>query len=452
MKNNITGWIVAAVAFTTGAGVSAQNLQSAYFDDNYLYRFQANPAFGNEGHGFVSFPGIGNLDVTTNGTIGLDNIFYNINGETTTLLNPGISAAEALDGMKDHSRIGIDLRETILAIGFKAFKGYNTISISARASASIGLPKEIVRLAKDGLANDTYDLSNLGGTGRGWAEIALNHSHNITNKLRVGGTFKLLMGVASFDAKVNTANLKLHKDNYIGEVDADMHASMKNFEWETDYNDRTRRHYVSGANVDDFSPINGFGVAVDLGAVYTLNKDWEFSLAFTDLGFINWKNDVVATTNGLQSVETNSFSFNVDNNDSWDKFRDNLSMLYELENKGVAGSRTTGIGATMTAGAQYTLPVYRRLKFGLLNTTRINGEYSWTEFRVSANVEPVKVLSLGLNAAMGTFGPSFGGIVNLKAPFANFYVASDCFPGKLAKQYAPLNSNINLNLGINVPF
>lgn len=452
MKLNITRWLMATVVATAATGVSAQNLQSAYFDDNYLYRFQSNPAFGNEGTGFVAMPGLGNLNIGTNGTIGLDQIFYNVNGETTTLLNPNISASEALGGMKDRSRLGVDLRETILAFGFKAFKGYNTISVSARTSASIGLPKEIVRMAKEGLSNDTYDLSNLGGTGRAWAEVALNHSHQINKQLRVGATLKVLVGVASFDARVNTANFHLNQDNYIGEVDAEMHASIKNFAWQTDYNDRTRRNYVNGADLDGFSPINGMGAAIDLGAVYTLNKDWEFSLAFTDLGFINWKNDVVATTNGLQSVETDSFSFNVDNNDSWDKFRDNLSMLYELEDKGDMGSRTTGIGATMTAGAQYSLPVYRRLKFGLMNTTRINGDFSWTEFRLSANIEPVKILSAGVNVGMGTFGASFGGIVNLKAPGFNLFVATDCMPGKLAKPGVPLNSNLNVNLGINFPF
>lgn len=452
MKHNITRWLTASVAALSIAGAGAQTLRSGYFDDNYLYRFQANPAFGNEGKGFVAMPGLGNLNVGTNGTIGLNKIFYNLNGETTTLLNPGISASEALDGIKDHSRIGVDLRETILAFGFKAFKGYNTVSVSARTSASIGLPKSIIRLAKEGVANETYDLSNLGGTGRAWAEVALNHSHSINSRLRIGATLKVLVGVGSFDARVNTANLKLQEDRYIGEVDAEMHASIKNFLWKTDYNDRTNRHYVNGADLDEFSPVNGFGAAVDLGAVYTLSPDWEFSLAFTDLGFINWKNDVVATTGGLQQADTDSFSFNVDNNDSWDEFRDNLSMLYELDDKGDTGSRTTGIGATMTAGAQYTLPVYRRLRFGLMNTTRINGDFSWTEFRLSANIEPVRVLSLGVNAGMGTFGASFGGIVNLKAPGFNFFVATDCMPGKLAKQYAPLNSNLNVNLGINFPF
>lgn len=453
MKHNITRWLTAILTVaSTIAGTNAQSLQSGYFDDNYLYRFQANPAFGNEGHGFVAMPGLGNLNVGTNGTIGLNHLFYNINGETTTLLNPNISASKALDGIREHMRLGIELRETILAFGFSGMNGYNTFSISARSQASIGLPKSIIRLAKQGLANETYDLSNFGGQGCVWAEVALNHSHRINDKLRIGVSLKGLVGIVSFEAKVKTANLHLNKDKYIGEVDAEMHASIGGFAWETSYNDRTHRNYVSGGNIDSFSPINGFGAAVDLGAVYTLTPDWEFSLAFTDLGFIKWKNNLTATTNGLQSVDTESLIFNVDNNDSWDKFSDNLSMLYELEDKGDTGSRLTGIGATMTAGAQYSLPVYRKLKFGLMNTTRINGDFSWTEFRLAANIEPVKVLSLGVNAGMGTFGARFGGIFNIKAPGFNLFVATDCIPGKLAKQYAPLNSNLNVNLGLNFPF
>ena len=106
----------------------------------------------------------------------------------------------------------------------------------------------------------------------------------------------------------------------------------------------------------------------------------------------------------------------------------------------------------MTAGAQYSLPVYRKLKFGLMNTTRINGSYSWTDFRLSANIQPVKVFSAGVNIAAGTFGVHFGGIINVNVTGFNLFVSTDCMPGKLAKQYAPLNSNANLNLGINFPF
>ena len=106
----------------------------------------------------------------------------------------------------------------------------------------------------------------------------------------------------------------------------------------------------------------------------------------------------------------------------------------------------------MTLGAKYTFPLYRKLHFGLMNTTRINGDFSWTDFRLSANVRPVKFVSAGINLGVGTFGASFGWILDFKCPGFNLFLASDCIPGKLAKQYVPLNSNMNLNFGLNFPF
>lgn len=443
---------MAAVIAMLPVCASAQNLQSGYFDDNYLYRFQSNPAFGNEGHGFVAMPGLGNLNAGTSGTIGVENIFYNVNGKTTTLLNPGVSASEVLDGLKDKNRLGINMRETVLAFGFSGLGGYNTFSISARADMGFSLPKDIFRLAKEGLENTTYDLSHLNARGAGWAEIALGHSHKINDRLRIGATLKLLAGVASVQTNVNTASLQLREDTWVAGVDAELHTSLKNIRYKTKYNEDTRRNYVNGIEIEDFSPISGYGMAVDLGAVYRLNDDWEFSASLLDLGFISWDNNHVASTNGLQQVVTDDYSFNVDNNDSWDKFKDNLTMLYQLEDLGDTGSRMSGIGATMNIAAQYTLPVYRRAKFGLLSTTRFNGPFTWTDFRLSANIEPVNCLSAGVNLGMGTFGPSFGWIVNLKAPGFNLFVATDHTPCKLAKPGVPLNSNADFNFGINFPF
>ena len=39
----------------------AQGLNSAYFTNDYKYRHDLNPAFGND-QNYVSFPGIGNIN------------------------------------------------------------------------------------------------------------------------------------------------------------------------------------------------------------------------------------------------------------------------------------------------------------------------------------------------------------------------------------------------------
>ena len=448
---SLIGGTVIAFALACTPAADAQNMQTGYFDDNYMYRFQSNPAFANE-NGFVSMPGLGNLNVGVDGTIGVKHILYNINGKTTTLLNPGVSAAEVLDGLKNKSRLGVSLRETVIAVGFKGIGGYNTVSVGARADLNIGLPKDIFRLAKEGVSNSVYDLSGLSARAAGWAEVSLGHSHAIGKKLRVGANFKVLVGVGSAVTKIDRAELQLHDNVWNGIVNARLNTSVKGLTYKQGYNDKTNREYVNGFDFDDFSPVNGFGVAFDLGAVYELTKDWQLSASLLDLGFISWGNNMEATTGGEQQVSTDEFTFNVDNNDSFDKFKDNLSKLYQLEDKGDQGSRISGIGATFNIGAQYTLPVYRRLKFGLLNTTRINGNFSWTDFRLSANVEPVHWFSATASFGMGTFGPALGWMVNFKTKGINFFVATDTTPFKLAKQGVPLNSNANVNLGLNFPF
>lgn len=451
-KNILGGTAVIAAILAGSFQASAQNLQSGYFDDNFLYRFQSNPAFANEGHGFVAMPGLGNLNMGTNGTLGVKHILYNVNGRTTTALNPEISAAEVLDGMKDKGRIGINVRETLLACGFSGLGGYNTVTVGVRSDINISLPKDIFRLAKEGPSNSTYDLSNLGARGAAWAEIGLGHSRKINERLRVGATLKVLVGVGGFSTNIKDAHLELGENSWNAVVDAELKSNIKGLRYKQKFNEDTRRNYVNGFDMDDFGPVGGFGAAVDLGAVYKLNNDWEFSASLLDLGGISWSETAEASTDGPQQVRTDEYSFNVDNNDTWDKFSDNLSMLYQLEDKGNTGSRFTGIGATLNLAAQYTFPLYRRLKFGALSSTRFNGPFTWTEMRVSAQVEPVKWFSAGVNLAEGTFGFGFGWILNFKTPGFNLFLASDRTPGTLAKQGIPLNSNANFNLGLNFPF
>ena len=58
MKQIIKSAAAASLITISVFGASAQN-RSAYFTDNYTYRYQLNPAFGNE-LGFFSMPVLGN--------------------------------------------------------------------------------------------------------------------------------------------------------------------------------------------------------------------------------------------------------------------------------------------------------------------------------------------------------------------------------------------------------
>ncbi len=160
-----------------------------------MYRFKMNPAIGNN-RGFVAFPALGNLDIALSGTAKVKDFIYNVNGRTTTFLNPQVSTSKFLNSLGSNSRLGTTINAGILSAGFKAFGGYNTVNISTRADVNLNLPKELFRLMKQGLQNDTYDISDMRANASAWAEIGLGHSRDINKRLRIGATLKILVGGA----------------------------------------------------------------------------------------------------------------------------------------------------------------------------------------------------------------------------------------------------------------
>ena len=235
-------------------------------------------------------------------------------------------------------------------------------------------------------------------------------------------------------------------------TNAEIPANLAGLRYQTEYSKETGRDYVSGMDMDHMG-VGGYGLAFDLGATYELNDDWRFSLAFNDLGFISWKNNVVASTQGDRTFRLSDYTLDpADMEGSFDDMEDRLYTLYQLDNLGDKGSRTRAIAATMNVGAEYVFPLYRPLTFGLLNTTRIAGDFTWTDFRLSAQVRPVKCLSAAVNYGIGTFGSSFGWVLNLSTTGFNLYFGMDHTLGTLTKQGIPLNPNSQVSVGINFPF
>ncbi|MEZ3591834.1 MAG: hypothetical protein K1V84_12430 [Muribaculaceae bacterium] len=447
---------IAAIAVAAAIPATAQNTYSGYFIDGNLYRHQLNPALANE-YNYVAFPALGNFNLGMHGNLHVRDVLYNVNGKTTTFLNPGVDAATFLGSLHDSNKVGVDINIPILSGGFGAWGGYNTVSISARARVDASLPRSIFSLLKEGVENTTYDISNLRAHADAYAEIAFGHSRQINDQWRVGGKLKFLIGAGNVDMYLDRADLTLGEDNWTAVTDARIRSSVKGLSYKTDVNDHTGHRYVSGAEVHG-TGVNGFGIGIDLGGEFKLNDDWRFSAAILDFGFISWGNDVLATTDGVQTFETDRYTFSADGDadnsfeNEWDKMRDELSALYELNDKGNVGGRTTMLATTLNFAGEYTFPYYRPLTFGVLNSTRIAGKFSTTSFRFSANVAPVKLFSGGINFAAGTYGCSFGWMLNLHPRYFNFFIAMDHTLGRLAKQGVPLSSNASLNMGINFPF
>ena len=446
----------------------AQQLNSAYFTNDYKFRHTMNPAYGNE-QNYVSMPGFGNVNVSTMGNFGYEDVIFDnpmfpstSKDRLTTFMNPYISTADALKGFNsgDNKILG-DVSITVLSAGFKGFGGYNTIELNARTSFGMSMPYELFEFAKN-TGNRTYNIGNISANGQAFAELAFGHSRQINEKLRVGAKVKLLFGAGRGDVNIDNVKADLAADDkWTVSGHAKSEVSVKGFTYKTEekeYKEEGRGTYQYVNDVDvDGAGLGGFGLAFDLGGVYKINNDFTVSAALLDLGFIKWSNNMVAVNGGEEFV-FNGFhdvAVNEDRGGSTlsmqgDKYSDQLADFANLQDKGDEGGRTTGIGATLNLGCEYTLPVYRKITFGVLSSTRFRGDYSWTEARVSANWTPLKWIDGGVNMAFGSYRNSFGWVVNFHPKGYNFYVGMDHTLGKVSKEFIPLNSNAAVSVGMSV--
>lgn len=460
--------IIAAAMLMTGGTAMAQTLNSAYFTDQFAFRHTMNPAYGND-QGYFTVPALGNVNVSMHGNFGYEDVImknprYGTDSDKkmTTFMNPYISDSKALDGFASgNNRVLGDVDLTILSAGFKGFGGYNTIELNAKTSFGMSLPYNLFAFARN-TGNKSYDIGDISAKAQAYAEFALGHSHQINEKLRVGAKLKFLFGVARADFKFKDVKADLsapEKWTITGDAQADV--SMKGFKYETamkDYEAAGAGQYEKVDDIDiDGGGLGGFGMAVDLGGIYKINDDWTVSASLLDLGFINWSDNARAV-NKQKSFEFAGFkdtSVKSDGNnpidDQVDKYSDQITDFLNLqEDKEHSKGRTTGIGATVTAGCEYTLPVYRKMTFGFISTTRINGDFSWTEGRLSANWKPLKWLDGGMSFAVNSFTASMGYVLNIHPRGYNFFIGMDHILGKTSKEFIPLSSNANIAMGMSI--
>ncbi|MCH5175964.1 MAG: hypothetical protein J1F40_08760 [Prevotellaceae bacterium] len=461
MKKNIKSVIVVAVLGTTSTAIG-QNLNTGYFNEGYIYRHELNPAYGNE-QTYVALPGVSNVNIGMNSNLKLSNLLHNVDGKTALFLNPQVDTQEFLSGIHDKNRISENIKLQVLGGGFRSWGGYNTAEFNVRQNLYLNIPGDLFRLAKQGLENKVYDLSNMNAHADAYGELAFGHSRQIDDKLRVGAKVKFLFGFANINAKVEKAQLELRDDAYVGTTSATLQTSLSSMQYQTETTmrgpegEQTPHTYVSG--IDDVSfGVTGFGLGLDLGAEYKIDDHFKVSAALLDLGFISWSNCYEASTNGERRINTGDYLFALGEDESnsfnkeLDRLGEGLAELYELQDNGNIGGTTKALSATLNLGVEYTPDFYDKLKFGFVNSTRLAGKYTWTDFRFSANVAPVKFFSASASVSFGTYGASFGWLLNARTTGFSIFLGMDHTLGKLAKQGVPLSGRAQVSLGVNIPF
>ena len=457
-----------AAALTMAAAIlptSAQELRTSYFMETSNYRHQMNPALLDSPYVGLLFS---NINIGMTGNIGAKQFIFDTNGlpgytgnyRYTTFMDPNVDAATFLNKLHDKNRFDLYLNYNLFSVGFKAWGGVNLLELNLRSNTNLTLPKGLFEFAKTAGEKEHYEFGGLGMRTQNYMELALGHSRDINKQWRVGGKLKFLIGAAYADFTADNVTLDMTEDAWRIQSNAQVKASLLKSDViheDPSKNSADGRPRVKELDNFGFS-LPGFGMALDLGVTYKPIENLTLSAAITDLGFISWKNTHHASSQGDYTFDGfNNIYIGSDKDqtedidDQFDQIGDDLEEMFSVYDDGTK-TATQALAATLNVGAEYKLPAYDKLKFGFLYTSRIHGKYSWHQGMRNVGVRPVKWFECNVNGAVTSTGVTAGGMLSLKAPHFNFYIAADRFFSKLGKQGVPLNSsNGNITFGMTFP-
>lgn len=457
-----------AAALTMAAAIlptSAQELRTSYFMETSNYRHQMNPALLDSPYVGLLFS---NINIGMTGNIGAKQFIFDTNGlpgytgnyRYTTFMDPNVDAKTFLNKLHDKNRFDLYLNYNLFSVGFKAWGGVNLLELNLRSNTNLTLPKGLFEFAKTAGEKEHYEFGGLGMRTQNYMELALGHSRDINKQWRVGGKLKFLIGAAYADFTADNVTLDMTEDAWRIQSNAQMKASLLKSDV---IHEGPSKNSADGRprvkELDNFGfSLPGFGMALDLGVTYKPIENLTLSAAITDLGFISWKNTHHASSQGDYTFDGfNNIYIGSDKDqtedidDQFDQIGDDLEEMFSVYDDGTK-TATQALAATLNVGAEYKLPAYDKLKFGFLYTSRIHGKYSWHQGMLNVGVRPVKWFECNVNGAVTSTGVTAGGMLSLKAPHFNFYIAADRFVSKMGKQGVPLNSsNGNITFGMTFP-
>lgn len=459
--------VIVLILLTSAVTAAAQNFNSAYFTDGYKYRHRLNPAFAST-RSYFGLPCVGGLSISTESRLGMSTLLYPVNGQLATFMHPDVDASTFLSKLSRNNIIEADINSNIFTVGAWGKKGFTSVELNIRSSNSVNLPRDLFDFMKNMGAKSTYNISNLGIRSRNYLELAIGHSHSINEHLNIGAKVKLLTGLASADLKIDRMDLTMNEDQWNVVAQGSMKASVPTLDIplkqgtdELDFNNMT---IGENFNVGKLLSGIGFGAAVDLGAEYRFGGILEglnISAAVLDLGFLSWKNALMASTDegswnftGFDDISFEEGNENTIGN-QFEALGNSLTEMIKMK-KDANGRYSEMLNCTVNLGAEYEMPFYRKMSVGVLYSSRISGAYSKNEGRFFFNIAPARSFAFSANYGISNFGSSLGALINFDFPGFGLFLGSDYIfwnvtpPVKALKGIClPYNSlNLNLNFGI----
>lgn len=445
----------------------AQELRSSYFMETTAFKHQINPALLDKPYAAV--PLLGNINIGTRGKNGYSTFVYLL-GEGSkydwaTFMNPSVNSQDFLKKIKTDVTVNANLNYNLFSVAFNAFNGTNLVELNLRSNNYATFPHHFFVFMKSPNLKKNYSFKKLGMKTETYAELVLGHSRKLGRNISVGAKLKVLIGASYAQFKTNQFDVSSMGDYWA--INGDTELTTAIFNSYLRYNEgQDSQSHISPSNkprVNDLSKptfgLPGRGIAVDMGITYKppFLEGFTLSASLTDFGYMMWKNASMASSkgnwvfDGFKDISSYDSKEGTSIPDQINHLKIEAARMLSLY---YDGKKNVGkmLPPTINIGADYVVPSYDKLHFGMLFSHRFNEIYSFSQMMFSANVRPMDWFETSLSMTTATDGITFGGVISFFTPRFNFYIGSDRFFGKLSERYIPMNSlNANINLGFVIP-
>ncbi|MEI8085983.1 MAG: DUF5723 family protein [Paludibacter sp.] len=438
--------------------------------DNVPIRNSLNPAFQPIKNIYISLPVIGFTQFNVgNNSLSINDVIYNYNGQTISFLHPNGDINQFYNTLKSTTIVRADIQTNLLAFGFRYKSAFWNFSLTAKVDGYLGIPKDLFELSLFGTTsvdNNKFDLSALQTDVTAYTEAGIGYSKRINKQWLLGGKVKFLMGSANVSNTNTEMSMQLGVEqwNLKGSGSANVSSPTK-IDIANNYQSVT---IYRPASISDWLKPSGYGMGIDLGAVYSLTDRINLSAAIVDLGFINWNKNVQNinygidyTFDGVAQISSSQSSSTLKQVytqlTTGNSLADSLTNAMQTSSKQniTNNSYSTGTTSKLNLGVEYEL-VDNYLSLGLLSRTFIFKKSVSEEVTASVNAHPFDWFdaSTSYSFVNGRFN-SIGAGIGLRTGIIHWFMAADYIPFEKTTYIIPLpyKSNVfNLAMGINLVF
>ena len=347
--------------------------------------------------------------------------------------------------LKEQNLINANTSVDLLHVRMKIRNGYYWIGVRTNFNLSFMYPKELFSVPIEGTVpyiGKNMDFSNLKIDAMLYNEYSFGMSKEY-NRWVFGGRISLLQGLTDLQFNPKSFNMQIDTSTYkvVGNADAQLNTAGI----PKDGKGKINSDYFQNANniTNYLTSFKNKGYSLSLGATYKLNDRINFSVAFSDLGYINWKDSVTNyTLKGSSTLPLDIISNIINKKDI------NVdSIINKFDRDTINKSYRTYLHPKYYLSASYK--VFPRTMIGLSASGVYNKKlYPAYTLGVSQGVGRFFNLLATMSYNQRTINNLGVGLMIKPGPFQFYVIADNAYP-----LINPLYlTNVNVRVGLNFVF